>query len=376
MNILVKAFPIFSDIVQIEPTIEAIYYDNFPCTLTLETLEDYVPFFEHHPLIDKVVTVKSNENDYKKVIDIEKKSEYTSALDTVSMFALHAGVRLLRKTPKIFLKSYPEDKDIVVQSKVPHGIGKSWPIFDKSVFKTFTTTCLEQPTTLNELREQLALLASAALVVGPDSWVTQAAAALDARVVIGLEADRESLRAPFNTIAVQADDSNVYRAVQDVLYEKRYPNYLNQGNAVEFIKNKAKMYMKSNFVDIGCSKWPLPNGIAVDKNNRNLIEKAPDEAFSGIFSSHCLEHIVDWEEEIKLWHRVLRKDGYMFLYLPHPRAEVWKAFTGSWVGSYHVWNPEPISLVNHIKTVLGMEIVEYISRRDSLWSFYIVAKKV
>jgi len=374
-NILIKAFPSWDDIVQIEPTIEALYYKHYPCVVHLHTFSEYVPFFEHHPLISEIKTGKQDTEGYSDVIELKKEEELSNLVDTVSLFALGAGVRLLRKTPKIFLNTFPKDLDILVQAKVVHRGSSSWPIFDKKLFSKLEPVFIEDPSNSSELRNSLNTLASASAVVGPDSWVTQAAAALDARVVMGIKKGEEALRAPFNTTVVGFSDSSVYRSVQDVLYEKIYPDYMNQGNASEFIKNKAKMYMKSNFIDVGCSRWPLPNGIGVDEHNRDLIENAKDGAFSGVFSSHCLEHIEDWEKELKLWHRVLRKDGYMFLYLPHPRAEVWKAFTGSWVGNNHVWNPEPVTLVQFIKEELNMDIVEYTSRRDSLWSYYIIARK-
>ena len=213
-------------------------------------------------------------------------------------------------------------------------------------------------------------------MVGPDGWATQAAAALDCRVIMAMDLDREVERAPFNVVVVPGTKDSIMLAVKETLFEKRYPEYLNCGNAAEFIKCLAKKYMKSNFVDVGCSTWPIPNGIPIDVKNRAIIEGAPDNHFAGVFSSHCLEHIKEWEKEVTLWHRIIRHGGAMVLYLPHPRAEVWHALTGSWVGKQHVWNPEPVALVRFLKEVLGMNIIEYTSRRDPLWSFHIVARKV
>ena len=294
---------------------------------------------------------------------------------TVEKFAVGAQVTLLRRTPKIFLAEWPVDKDVVIQAKAEHSVS-DWDFDLRKQPSKLNIVDLPQPATNDELREYLSLLASALLVVGPDGWMTQAAAALDARVVMGMASEDETLRAPFNVSITTPDNDSVFRCVDEVLYEKRYPEFLNCGNAAEYIKRQAKQYMKSHFADVGCSAWPIPNGIPVDTSNRQVIEKAPDGFFSGVFSSHCLEHIVEWAIELNLWHRIIRDGGYMFLYLPHPRAEVWHAKTGSWVGSNHVWNPEPVTLVQYLKEVLGMQIVEYTSRRDPLWSFHIVARKV
>lgn len=42
-----------------------------------------------------------------------------------------------------------------------------------------------------------------------------------------------------------------------------------------------------------------------------------DEYFSFVYSSHCLEHIVDYKFSLREWFRILKTDGYMLLLLPH-----------------------------------------------------------
>lgn len=376
-RLLVTAKPSSFDVVQLEPTLEALYYAQPKCELTLRTLEKYIPFFEHHPLVANVIGWDEpfEREDFDASISIPDMERWTIRLPTVEKFAASAGVDLLRKTPKIFLETYPVDTKDIVFCRVEHRLAE-WPMFTETLHPDYKTVEVRTAENSDDLRRILQVLAGATLVVGPDSWATQAAAALDARVVMAMDLKEEVLRAPFNVVVTKGNKQDVLKTVNETLFEKRYPEYLNCGNAAEFIKCKAKQYMKSHFVDVGCSMWPIPNGVPVDTNNRHVIEKAPDGFFSGVFSSHCLEHIEEWGIELNLWHRVIRNGGYMFLYLPHPRAEVWQAKTGSWVGNQHKWNPEPVTLVKYLKEGLGMEIVEYTSRRDPLWSFHIVAKKV
>lgn len=380
MKLLLTVLASTDDIVQVEPTIEALYYQYENCELTLRISAGYEPFFEHHPLIHEVITFSEDEDPdlaskfhiHTEIPDIQ---QWSLRMPLVEKFAAAAGVTLLRKTPKIFLDEYPADENYVVLARVSHNIPE-WPVFTESLHRSYETREIGIATDPDDLRQILRTLAAATLVVGPDSWATQAAAALDCRVVMAMDMDREVERAPFNVVVVPGTKEAILRAVEETLFEKRYPDYLNCGNAAEFIKCFAKKYMKAHFVDVGCSAWPIPNGIPVDKGNREVLTDAPDEFFAGVFSSHCLEHIPQWAEELTLWHRVIRKGGAMVLYLPHPRAEVWHARTGSWVGNEHVWNPEPVSLVRFLVEVLGMHIVEYTSRRDPLWSFHVVARKV
>lgn len=380
MKLLLTVLASTDDIVQLEPTIEALYYQYADCELTLRTYPGYEPFFEHHPLIHEVVVWSEDEDPdltsefdiHTEIPDIER---WTLKMPLVEKFAAAAGVTLLRKTPKIFLDEYPADENYIVLARVAHNVPE-WPIFTESLHHAYETKDIGIATDPDDLRRILKTMAAATLVVGPDSWATQAAAALDCRVIIAMDLDREVERAPFNVVVVPGTKESILRAVEETLFEKRYPDYLNCGNAAEFIKCLAKRYMKAHFVDVGCSAWPIPNGIPVDIQNREVIEDAPDNYFAGVFSSHCLEHVPEWAQELTLWHRVIRHGGAMVLYLPHPRAEVWHARTGSWVGNQHVWNPEPVSLVRFLVEVLGMNIVEYTSRRDPLWSFHIVARKV
>jgi hypothetical protein len=376
-KLLLTACANTDDIVQLEPTIEALYYKFEECQITLNVPLGYEPFFEHHPYVSAIVNDGGNveTEGYDIVVDLPDISNWGLPIPTVDKWAYAAEVELLRKTPKIFLDEYPVDGNYIVLARVTHNL-REWPVFTESLHHAYETKEIGVIADGDDLRSKLKLMAAATLVVGPDSWATHAAAALDARVIMAMDPVDETMRAPFNVVVSPGTEESILRAVDETLFEKRYPEYLNCGNAAEFIKCLAKKYMKSRFVDVGCSAWPIPNGIPVDVQNREVIEDAPDNYYAGLFSSHCLEHVPEWANELTLWHRVIRHGGAMVLYLPHPRAEVWHARTGSWVGTEHVWNPEPVSLVRFLKEVLGMHIIEYTSRRDPLWSFHIVARKI
>lgn len=151
----------------------------------------------------------------------------------------------------------------------------------------------------------------------------------------------------------------------------RYPQMLNVGNAQSFIQNTALKYCRGYGLDVGSNKWPLPGALPSDVDSRKF-DRGP---FDFIFSSHCLEHIENWEAELKLWHDSLKTDGIMFIYVPHPLMEMWLP-EGPWVrGGWHKWSPDPIGLFEHLRFKLGMEVLKYTTRPDAYWSFYIVARK-
>lgn len=381
-KILVTAEPSVHDVILLEPTLEALYYKYAPCELVLRTWQGFFPFFEHHPLIHQLVGLSTEdsekaERDADILIDIPDLNTSPLLLPTVEKFAALAEVLLSRKTPWICLPDRPDDTHTIVLTNTFHVV-EDWPSkIDENLAESLVGSNADIVTLENSdgIREALLTLSSASMVVGPDGWATQAAAALNVRVVIGMAEDGERLRKPFNTVVARPTWDDVFCKASEVWFEKRYPNYLNTGNAADFIKCKAKEYMKSRYVDVGCSQWPLMNSYPVDKGNRHLIEESEDNYFSGVFSSHCLEHVPQWDKELTLWHRIIRPGGVLFMYLPHPQCEPWHAITGSWVKREHVWNPDPVTLVQFLREKLDFDILEYTSRPDPLWSFYVIARK-
>lgn len=155
-----------------------------------------------------------------------------------------------------------------------------------------------------------------------------------------------------------------------------YPEYLDKGNAASFIVKKAQQYCIGKGIDIGADKWPFPGSIPVQNEkdqNAYKLDKFDDGSLDYVFSSHCLEHLDDWQSALKLWVRKLKPNGILFLYLPHESMSLWHP--GSpWVGPGHKWIPT-IEILTEFLTYNGIEIIEYNNQRDGYWSFHLVGKK-
>ena len=131
MKLLLTVGASTDDIVQLEPTIEALYYKYENCELTLRISAGYEPFFEHHPLIHEVVAISGDGPDplpseYDIHTEIPDIDLWTLKMPLVEKFAAAAGVTLLRKTPKIFLDEYPADENYIVLARVAHNVPE-WP---------------------------------------------------------------------------------------------------------------------------------------------------------------------------------------------------------------------------------------------------------
>jgi SAM-dependent methyltransferase len=157
-----------------------------------------------------------------------------------------------------------------------------------------------------------------------------------------------------------------------------YPDYLTVGGASHAIFHMALQYCTGKGVDIGAGYWPLPGAIPIDisKGNRihRTLDEFPQESLDFIFSSHCLEHIQDWQSASKEWISKVRPGGIVFLYLPHPECTIWNP--GSpFVGADHKWKPEPEIIKNHL-VQSDCELVTFDDGPDAMGSFYVCARKI
>jgi len=146
-----------------------------------------------------------------------------------------------------------------------------------------------------------------------------------------------------------------------------YPEYLKHGNACQFIAPTALKFCKGLGLDVGCGKWPLPGAIGVDIQEGGEAMELPHGAFDFVFSSHCLEHLVNPVAALEHWRSRLRAGGVLFLYLPHPDMEYW--LPQNCRKHLHSWAPAQIA---RLLSDLGFVNVIH-GERDLAWSFATVA---
>jgi trans-aconitate methyltransferase len=91
-----------------------------------------------------------------------------------------------------------------------------------------------------------------------------------------------------------------------------------------------------------------------------------------VFSSHCLEHITDWNAELDRWVQRLAPGGILFLYLPHPDCEIWHPGS-AFVGDGHKWKPTPALLRDAI-AARGGHVVAADDGPDAMHSFHLAAR--
>ena len=93
------------------------------------------------------------------------------------------------------------------------------------------------------------------------------------------------------------------------------------------VRDRFLPYCNGKVLDIGCSRDKIaPEATGMDDDPApevdivgNVAERLPfaDGQFNTIWSSHCLEDLMDTEGALRGWLRCLAVGGHIGLYLPH-----------------------------------------------------------
>jgi hypothetical protein len=109
---------------------------------------------------------------------------------------------------------------------------------------------------------------------------------------------------------------------------KEYPHFQCEGNASQFAIPFAKHICLGEGLDIGCMKreWAFPGATPIDLSfdDEYHATNLPGVEYDYIYSSHCLEHVVDWVGILDYWITKVKKGGSIFLYLPDYSQEYWR----------------------------------------------------
>ena len=79
-------------------------------------------------------------------------------------------------------------------------------------------------------------------------------------------------------------------------------------------------YCSGKGLDIGFGGDPItPNaqGFDFEHGDAHFLEGIENESFDFVYSSHTLEHMVDPSAAIRNWFRVVKKGGYLIVFIPH-----------------------------------------------------------
>ncbi len=156
------------------------------------------------------------------------------------------------------------------------------------------------------------------------------------------------------------------------LFEYRgalYPDYLRNGNAMQFIVPTFAHFCVGRGLDVGAGKWPFPGARPIDLPSGGDAMDLPLGLWDYIVSSHCLEHLADPIAALEHWKTRLLPGGTLALYLPHPEMVYWRPqFCRK---HRHTWAPAQMAEI--LRDLGYVDVIH--GERDLAWSFAVIAWK-
>lgn len=163
----------------------------------------------------------------------------------------------------------------------------------------------------------------------------------------------------------------------------KYPKFQSEGFAAQFAIPFALNILNGDGIDIGCNRqeWAYPKAkglvdLMIDENYS--AEKLPTNPADNygqwdyLFSSHLLEHLVNWVGYLQYWHERLKPGGILFLYLPCSNNQTyWRP----WHNRKHVNYFTPEIFKQYFTDLPNMWDQFYVSGIDANCSFIAYASK-
>ena len=149
-------------------------------------------------------------------------------------------------------------------------------------------------------------------------------------------------------------------------------------------------YLRGKGVDVGAGSFKvLPHVISVDNGHHmqvfgitskpDIVADASDlsvfadHSMDFVYSSHTLEHVVDYKATLKEWWRLVKVGGYMVLYLPH--KDLYPNIGQPGANADHKHDFLPDDVVNAMPS--GFDLLECETRnQDDEYSFLLVFKRL
>ena len=165
-----------------------------------------------------------------------------------------------------------------------------------------------------------------------------------------------------------------------------------QGNEAGKVMWDLVPYTRGLVLDIGCGPHKaFPHFVGVDNradsqlfhtamNPEITVSDASDmpmfasSQYDAIFSSHLLEHIVDYKKALKEWWRLVKEGGHLCLYLPDEDEYPKVGEPGANID--HKWNVNYDKIVDAMMEIGSWDLLRFEKRNGgNEYSLFFVFKK-
>lgn len=136
-----------------------------------------------------------------------------------------------------------------------------------------------------------------------------------------------------------------------------------------FERRKREGYFEKYFVgqgiDIGCGPDPLLPDCRhwdLSDGDAQYLKSIADQSFDWVYSSHCLEHMIDPSIALLNWWRVLKLNGYLVIIVPD--FALYEQF--QWPSHYNSDHKHKFSLIFTSETINIVDLVHKLANAQLL----------
>lgn len=162
-----------------------------------------------------------------------------------------------------------------------------------------------------------------------------------------------------------------------------------QGNESAKVKYEIVPYTRGKVLEVGSGPWrTFPHFITVDNMSEWTGQWRPDIIcdaaklsifstgyFDAVFSSHVLEHFEDADAVLMEWWRLVKRGGYLVIYLPH--ADYYPKIGEPGANEDHKHDFLPKDIIAMMKDTCGWDLVVSDNRNEgNEYSFLQVYRKI
>ena len=131
-------------------------------------------------------------------------------------------------------------------------------------------------------------------------------------------------------------------------------------------------YFSNQVLDIGAGPDPVVENCNVfdieDGDANDITSYLKDQLFDTVYSSHCLEHMIDARKCLKDWWSLVKPGGFLVTVVPHEdlyEQHIWPSifnedhkWTFRETGDAS-WSPVSINIIDEVKKLKNSEVVEF-----------------
>jgi SAM-dependent methyltransferase len=163
---------------------------------------------------------------------------------------------------------------------------------------------------------------------------------------------------------------SIARRLADSRFARRY--FRGQGVDIGGAPDPLALYRELFPLIEGVKTWDLEDGDA------QFMAAVADDTYDFVFSSHCLEHLVDPLEGLKNWLRVVRPGGYVIFAIPEEDLYEQGVFPSTFnrdhkntftIGKARSWSPHSINVLELLGGLGPGAAVEKVELLDSTYRY-------